>query len=101
MASLFLFSLKTDYLNLNLKKLVLYLPYHAMNTKKVAPKNKVNKIKNNTYNCCISLIPTPVGISETRNAIENIAIVKQMLNNISKNFVSISYCDGMLFNRIF
>ena len=72
-----------------------------MNIIKVAPKNKVNKIKNKIYNCCINLIWTPAGINETRKAIENIATVKQILNKIPKNWVSISYCDGMIFNRIF
>jgi len=72
-----------------------------MNTKKVAPKNNVNNIRNKTYSCLTKLIPIPVVDKAVRNAIENIEIVKQMLNNISKNFVSISYCEGMLFNRIF
>jgi len=72
-----------------------------MKIRKVAPKTKVNKIKNKIYNCCINLIWTPTGINETRKAIENMAIVKQILSKNSTNLVSISYCDGMIFNRIF
>ena len=72
-----------------------------MKTRKVAPKNKVNKIKNRIYDRYTNLICIPIGVNENRNAIENMATVKQILNKNSKNLVSISYCDGMLFNRTF
>ena len=72
-----------------------------MNIEKVAPKNRVNKIRNKTYSFLTKLIPIPVVDKAVRNAIENIETVKDMLNKNSKNLVSISYCDGMLINRIF
>jgi len=72
-----------------------------MNIEKVAPKNRVNNIRNKTYSCLTKLIPIPVVDKAVRNAIENIETVKHMLNKNSKNLVSISYCEGMLINRTF
>jgi hypothetical protein len=72
-----------------------------MNIEKVAPKNRVNKIRNKTYSCLTKLIPIPVVDKAVRNAIENIETVKDMLNKNSKNLVSISYCEDMLINRTF
>ena len=72
-----------------------------MKTKSVAPKNKMNKIRNSMYMFCTNLTCISVSSTTTRNAIENIAIMKQIINRISKNFVSISYCDGMLLLRLF
>lgn len=72
-----------------------------MKIKKVAPKNKVNNMRNRTYNCCTNLIWVIVCVKAIKNAIENIITMRQIFNRISKNLVSISYCDGMLLNSIF
>jgi len=72
-----------------------------MKMKKVAPKNIVNRIMNNINIGCTNFICTPDGVRAAKNAILNIETVKQILNKNSKNFVSISYCEGILLIGIF
>ena len=51
-----------------------------MNKPKTNARNKVRSIKNKTYNDWTNLIPIPVGIKAVKNAIENMASIKQIFN---------------------
>ena len=72
-----------------------------MNIPKTTPRNNVKSIRNRLYSISMKLLCMPVGIKATRNAIENMANTKPMFNMNSKNFVSISYCVGILIIKIF
>jgi len=72
-----------------------------MNIPKTTARNKVKSIKKRLYNNSMKLLCIPVGTNATRNAIENMANTKPMFNINSKNFVSISYCVGILIIKLF
>jgi hypothetical protein len=56
-----------------------------MNRPKTTARNKVRSIKNKTYMFWTNLIWTPVGTRAVRNAIENMASIKQTFN---RNFMN-------------
>lgn len=67
-----------------------------MKIPKTTPRNNTKSIRNRMYNDSTVLFCMPLGTNDVIKTIENKPTIKHMFNKNSMNFVSISYCDGII-----
>ena len=73
----------------------MYLTNHFMKIPNTIPRSKVKSVRKIMFNVYTLLLFTPIRNGAIKNTIEKSPNITQTVNRNSKNFVSISYCDGI------